>query len=148
MKENANKSQYVSFDSIDADESEYLFIKPSQIPNAGNGLYTAIDIFKNEIISIFKGEIISTFEAEKRVNKGEDRYFINLLDSNIMDSMHTQCYAKYANDAKGVVNNTFKNNAKITLDSDDNVCIMATKNINAGDEVFCSYGKAYWKKHN
>lgn len=133
--------------TIDADESDYLYFEASQIPQAGNGLYTAIPIYKNEIISLFKGEIISNKEAEKRATNKEDRYFINLLDGSIMDSMHTHCFAKYANDAEGLSKSGFKNNAQITLDDDNNVCIKATKNIPSGEEVFCSYGKPYWKKH-
>lgn len=119
----------------------------SQIKNAGNGLYTAIDIFKNEVITLFKGEIIDNIEAQKRVDKNNDGYFINMLDGSIMDSMHTACFAKYANDTKGSIESSFKNNAKITLDDQANICIMATRKIKAGEEIFCSYGKAYWKKH-
>ena len=56
-------------------------------------------------------------------------------------------FAKYANDAEAFKNSIHKNNAKITLDDDDNVCIIATKNIKSASEIFCSYGKKYWKKH-
>ncbi|WP_394338071.1 SET domain-containing protein-lysine N-methyltransferase [Flavobacterium aquaticum] len=42
---------------------------------------------------------------------------------------------------------TFKNNSKITLDDNDNVCIVATKKIKSQQEIFCSYGAKYWKKH-
>nr|WP_240788931.1 hypothetical protein [Psychroserpens sp. NJDZ02] len=62
-----------------------------------------------------------------------------------MDSMHIDCFAKYANDAKGDSNSLFKNNAKITLDDDLNVCLKATKHIKFGAEIFCGYGKPYWK---
>ena len=55
-------------------------------------------------------------------------------------------FAKYANDAEGLVPSKFKNNARITLDLNDNVCIEALRNIKANEELFCSYGKSYWKK--
>lgn len=38
---------------IQAEESDYLYIQTSQLPNSGKGLFTAIDIYKDEIISIF-----------------------------------------------------------------------------------------------
>jgi SET domain-containing protein len=142
------KDHYIQTNSIEAPESDYLYIKSSQIKNAGKGLFTAIDIYKNEIISLFKGEIIANKEAKKRAELNDDKYFINLLDDSILDSMHTDCYAKYANDAEGLSNSNFKNNAKITLDEDNNVCITASKKIKPGEEVFCSYGKQYWKKHS
>lgn len=142
---NNNSSQT---DSIEAKESDYLYIQSSQIKNAGLGLFTAIDIYKNEIISIFKGEIISNQEAERRALQNNDKYFINLLDGSIMDSMHTDCFAKYANDAEGLSQSDFKNNAEITLDENDHVCIKASRPIKIGEEIFCSYGKRYWEKHS
>ena len=100
---------------INASESDYLYIATSQLPNAGNGLFTAIDIYKDEIITLFKGEILSNKESEMRVKLNEDRYFINMLDGTIMDSMHTDCFAKYANDSEGISTTSFKNNSKIKL---------------------------------
>ena len=132
---------------IEAPESDYLYIQDSQITNAGKGLFTAIDIYPNEIISLFKGEILTDNEAQKRVSEGNDRYFINMLDGSILDSMHVDCFAKYANDAEAFSKLEFKNNSKITLDDDDNVCIVATKKIKSQQEIFCSYGAKYWKKH-
>jgi hypothetical protein len=32
------------------------------------------------------------------------------------------------------------------LDEDDRPCVMATRNIRAGGEVYVDYGKAYWAK--
>jgi len=148
LKTSPAEKHYLQTDAIEALESDYLYFELSQIENAGNGLYTAIDIYKNETISLFKGEIITNKEAEERVKQKKDRYFINLLDGSIMDSMDTDCYAKYANDAEGIANSGFKNNAEITLDDEDNLCLKATKNISSGEEIFCSYGKAYWKKHS
>ena len=132
---------------IEAPESDYLYIQDSQITNAGKGLFTAIDIYPNEIISLFKGEILTDKEAQKRVSDGNDRYFINMLDGSILDSMNVDCFAKYANDAEAFSKLEFKNNSKITLDDDDNVCIVATKKIKSQQEIFCSYGVKYWKKH-
>ena len=132
---------------IESPESDYLYIETSQLQNAGKGLFTAIDIYPNEIISLFKGEILTDNEAQKRVSEGKDRYFINMLDGSILDSMNVDCFAKYANDAEAFSKLEFKNNSKITLDDDDNVCIVATKKIKFQQEIFCSYGVKYWKKH-
>jgi len=38
---------------IEAEESDYLYTDPSQIPNAGLGLFTAIKLFKEEQIAVF-----------------------------------------------------------------------------------------------
>lgn len=132
---------------INASEEDYLYIQQSQIPNSGKGLFTAIKIYKDEVITVFKGKILSNLEAETIAQSGNDQYFINLLDGTILDSNFVACFAKYANDATGFSNSEFKNNAKIALDEEDNVCLIALKNIKSGEEIFCSYGKSYWKKH-
>lgn len=134
-------------DSIEAQEAEYLFIADSQIANSGKGLYTRIKIYKGEIIAIYKGEIISNKEAAKREQKGQDHYFMTLSDTKIIDAMHTASYAKYANDALGLVKSEFTNNAQFVLEKKNMVTLIAKRNIPAESEIFCSYGKAYWKKH-
>lgn len=135
-------------DHIDSKEQDYLYIASSQIPQAGQGLFSAIPIYKDEVIALFKGEMLTDKEATRRGALGEDGYFINCLDGSIMDSMHTACFAKYANDpdASGgkIAKSVFKTNADISLDDDNKVCLVAKRNIKAGEEVFCNYGKKYW----
>jgi len=132
---------------IDTPELNYLYVKESQIPHSGRGLFTAINIYNEEVISLFKGEILSGKEANKRAIDASDGYFINLPDGTTLDSMNVKCFAKYANDVSGFVKSKFKTNSYITLDDEENVCIAATRNILKGEEIFCSYGKAYWKKY-
>jgi len=131
--------------SIEANEVDYLFKQTSQIPHAGKGLFTAITIYKNEIIAVFKGEVLTDIEANKRAKKGKNNYFISMLDGSIFDSKKTSCFAKYANDAVGLVGSNFKNNAKIMLDEKNRVCLQATRKIKSGEEIFCNYGKSYWQ---
>ena len=137
---------------IQAEESDYLYIQTSQLPSSGNGLFTAIDIYKDEIISIFKGEILSDIEADSRAKNNANQYFMNLHNGSILDCKNTDCFAKYANDASGFsilkFRDNFKNNAKITLDDNNNVCLIAIRKIKYGEEIFCDYGKRYWKKHS
>lgn len=133
--------------AIQASEEDYLYIKLSQIENSGNGLFTAVDIYKEEIIAVFNGEILTDKEAKNRVDMGKDAYFMNLITGKILDCKNTECFAKYANDASGFRKSNFKNKAKITLDENENVCLVAIQKIKSGEEIFCDYGKKYWKKH-
>jgi SET domain-containing protein len=130
---------------IQAQESDYLYIQTSQLPNSGNGLFTAIDIYEDEIISVFKGEVLSDVEAELRAKNQANQYFMNLVNGSILDCKNTDCFAKYANDASGFSKSDFKNNAKITLDENNNVCLIAIRKIKLEEEIFCDYGKKYWK---
>ena len=131
---------------IQAKEEDYLYIQTSQLSNSGYGLFTAIDVYKDEIISIFKGEILSDAEADIRAKNNINQYFMNLLNGSILDCKNTDCFAKYANDAIGFSTSNFKNNAKITLDENGNVCLVALRKIQSGEEIFSDYGKKYWKK--
>lgn len=133
--------------TIDAKEADYLYMSASQLTASGNGLRTAIKIYMNEIIAVFKGEMLSPAQAKGRAEQGIDQYFINMPDGVIMDSMNAICFAKYANDAIGYSNSGFRNNARITLEEGNAVCLVALRDIKAGEEIFCSYGKRYWKKH-
>ena len=134
------------YDSIDANEEDYLYVDESQIPNSGKGLFTSIPIEKDEIISKFIGEIISDDEAQRRVNNNDDQYFMNLPSGEIFDTKFTKCFAKYSNDAEGIPTK-FKNNSTIGMDDDDNVVLVAKRDIKSGEEIFTGYGKDYWKKH-
>jgi SET domain-containing protein len=143
----------MTYDVIDAPESDYLYLKASTLSNAGQGLFTAIPIYKNEIIALFKGERLSQEEAHRRKVLGEDDYFMNALDGTVFDCMHVPGFAKYANDPKAFIDgmqtiSKKKINAEITINHDDEVCLVAMKNIKAGEEIFCEYGKAYWKNFN
>jgi SET domain-containing protein len=132
---------------IEAKEADYLYFKESQIQGSGNGLFTSIPIYKDEVISIFRGEILSGKEAQYRATNRQDAYFINLPDGKTMDSKNVKCFAKYANDSLGVMKTKLKINAKITLDENGCVCIVANRMILVGEEIFCSYGNEYWKKY-
>ncbi len=132
--------------AIDSPESDYLYVSKSQINNSGNGLFTAIPIYKDEIIAVFKGEILSDSESEIRAKEGNNDYFMNLLNGSILDCKNTNCFAKFANDSSNNVSSNLKNNSKITLDENENVCLIAIKKIKMGEEIFCDYGKRYWKK--
>lgn len=135
-----------SYNKIDAAESDYLYTDNSQIPNSGKGLFTAIPIYKDEMIAVFHGEILTEIQAETRIAKGDDRYFILLPNGEILGSMQTQCFAKFANDASISTDKRFKNNTKIAFDDNQQVGLIALRKIAAGEEIFCAYGKKYWKK--
>lgn len=136
----------ISFNKIYALESDYLYVATSQIPNSGNGLFSAIDIYKDEMIAVFTGDILNESQAAERDEKGNDRYFIMMPDGSTLDSMNSNCFAKYANDASVNSETNLKNNSKIAYDDSGQVGLIALRKIQTGEEIFCSYGKAYWKK--
>ncbi len=134
-------------DYINAPEADYLFTAESLLPNAGTGLFTAIDIFKDEIIAVYGGEVLLPAEAQLRIDNGQDRYFIVQSNGTILDSQHSTCFARYANDVVGTEYGKIKNNAHIILSDKGEVCIAALRRIKANEEIYCDYGTKYWAKH-
>ena len=134
-------------DGIPLAEADYLYTATSGLPDAGQGLFTAVPIYKDEVIAIYRGERLSAKRAKERAAQGLDRYFMELPDGTTLDAMGVEGFAKFANDAKGSVPSTLHNNAKITLDDEGRVCLRATRRIRASEEVLCGYGKRYWQRH-
>ena len=134
-------------DGIPLAEEDYLCAALSGLPDAGQGLFTAITLYADEVIALFHGERFSAKAAGTRAAQGLDRYFTELPHGTTLDAMDVDGFAKFANDAKGGAGTALRNNAMITLDDDDRVCLRATRRIQAGKEVLCGYGKRYWQRH-
>ena len=127
-------------DDFEVTENSKLYLKKA---------ITFVEKNKDNVDFLFLNDRFIRYSEDRDKNKKciDDKYFINMINGSIMDSMHVDCFAKYANDAEGYMKSDFKNNAKIGLDEDNNVCIIAKRNIKSGVEIFCGYGKEYWKKH-
>ena len=117
-----------------------LTVKSSQIENAGNGLFTDSPIKKGNIIAEFTGKVLTVSELEA-LTEEEQRYLIDI--GNDLTLFCKDCFAAKANDAN-FGNSGFKTNSKIEM-PENKVYLTATKNIKAGAEIFCSYGKEYWE---
>ena len=123
---------------------KYLTVKRSKIPGAGKGLFTCRFISKGTLIVEYKGRV-STW---KKVLGGKvfNGYVYYLKRDHVIDAMtYKKAFARFANDADGQSNmEELINNSKFMV-QDDKVFIRATKDICAGQEIFVSYGKEYWK---
>lgn len=122
-----------------------LIVKKSQLPNAGKGLFTTKPIKKDDQIIEYRGEIIEWKEYEKRVRENKDGYLFFINRKRCIDAWSTPQYkARYANDAAGLSRTKgLKNNAVYQVFG-DKCFIVATRNIDAGEEIFVSYSKEYW----
>ena len=128
-------------------ETKSLYVDSSTIPNSGKGLFAKRDFKKGEFICKFTGEIIDSDELYKRdIGGPRSHYFID-MGNKTLDVYKSKGLARYANDAEGLTKiKGKKNNSSIYMDDDEKyVYIAATKNIKAGEEIFVSYGKDYWK---
>jgi hypothetical protein len=79
-----------------------LYIKKSTIPNAGMGLFTKKPIAKGTRIIEYTGKR-STWK-EVKDDDGKNGYIFYINRNNVIDALPTKkAYARYANDARGLV---------------------------------------------
>lgn len=120
----------------------HLKVKVSLIPGAGNGLFTNVFIAKGSYIAEYNGTT-TTWDAVK--DDDTNAYICYVHDDLVIDGRaDMNILARYANDAMGLTRiKGLANNARYTFD-EGRVYIEAIKDIDAGAEIFVSYGKAYW----
>ena len=122
-----------------------LEIKESKIKNAGHGLFTNSNINEGELICEFTGTLIKNDLVEKLNENKRMAYLIEWDDEYTLDVEHSDCLAKFANDAEGYKKiKGLSNNSEIAW-YEDKLYLKATKKINAGEEIYASYGNDYWE---
>lgn len=118
-----------------------LEVKHSNIKNAGKGLFTTDFIKKGNPIAEFIGKTLTP----DQINDLSDDAKYYLIDLDGYYTLYSQyCPAAYANDAEGFTKTKFKNNSEIQIFDDYTVYLVATRNIQPGEEIFTGYGKEYW----
>ena len=119
-----------------------LVVKTSLIPGAGMGLFTKLAIPKGTYIVEYKGRRTTWDEVR---HEADNMYICYVDDAFVIDGRYQPgASARYANDASGLSRvKGLTNNARFVYD-ENKVYIEATKDIDAGAEIFVSYGREYW----
>jgi SET domain-containing protein len=125
---------------------EDLAVKKSTLPGAGKGLFTKRDIKKGEKFLEYLGEIITEAELDRRAENDIYGYAFYISKKKCIDAYYRpEALARYANDAKGIVQiKGIKNNCCYRVFKNRG-WIEAERNIKAGEEIFVSYGAEYWR---
>ncbi|MFM8914474.1 MAG: SET domain-containing protein [Flammeovirgaceae bacterium] len=121
-----------------------LYVKKSQLPQAGKGLFTRASIKKGTRIVEYKGRK-RRWKDVKHLD-GINGYLMYITREAVIDALpaiHT--LGRYANDAKGLSRiGNLRNNAEYV--SEGHRCfIEATRDIRKGEEILVDYGKEYWQ---
>lgn len=123
---------------------KFLYVKRSNLPNSGKGLFTKVSIIKSTRIVEYKGKL-RKWKDVKHLD-GVNGYLMHITRNAVIDALpakHT--LGRYANDAKGLSKVPgLRNNAEYV--SEGNRCfIEATRTIYKSEEILVDYGKEYWQ---
>ena len=123
-------------------EINHLYVDNSSIPSVGNGLFTAKNIEKGQLIIEYTGEI-TTWEMVKHDTGNLYIYYVN--EEHVINAKNfPDAIGRYANDAHGLTRIDGLHNNSRFVNIDGRIFIKATKLIRSGSEIFVDYGKDYW----
>jgi SET domain-containing protein len=123
--------------------SKNLFIRKSQLPGAGKGLFTRVVIHKGDRIVEYKGRRQPWDDV--KAQDGYNGYLLRLSRStaiNAFPSTHTP--GRYANDAAGNSRVPgLRNNSEFLIYA-KRCFIVATRTIQPKEEILVAYGREFW----
>lgn len=124
-----------------------VYVKESQIPSSGMGLWAKKDFKRGDIIVKYDGDKITWKECERRNEKQEGfgGYYLYINERKCIDAQYTLwAMGRYANDATGMIRiKGLRNNSRYEIRKGE-AFIIASRNIKAGEEILVSYGRGYW----
>ncbi len=136
-----------------------LEVRQSNIPNAGNGVFTKCDIIKDEIICEYRGLIVQVRKGHKtKAERAEENKDINLdgeyvIRGNSVAAMINDCidFKKYNPfetisllSQNGLLTyNNLEHNCKYEKMGDKQY-VIAIRDIKRDEELYVSYGINYW----
>lgn len=120
-------------------------VKKSGIPGAGRGLFAMEDIRPGQHIGYYTG-LLFTPEEHEPYNK---TYTIALSSKLYLDGYHLKCPVVFANDClpQNEKKGCYVNSVFVVSPKTQTARLKAVYEIDAGAEIFVSYGSEYWEFH-
>jgi SET domain-containing protein len=118
-----------------------LEIKESLIPGAGLGLFAKSHIAKGSVFCEYYGRELTLLQTIKLKDK---TYLMGGfgLNCHIDAKDELGCFGRYINDAMDPA----KQNARfVKIKHLKKANVIAIKDVQAGDEIYASYGNVYWR---
>ncbi|KEP61323.1 UNVERIFIED_CONTAM: histone lysine methyltransferase, SET, putative [Hammondia hammondi] len=118
-----------------------LFVAPSLIPGAGQGLFTSQRLPRDSWLC----EYLGTRRSLRQILREQSRAYVmcaGTLNAHIDARLHPEVLARYINDnAKKE-----KLNARFIKDKErSRVFVQALRDLEAGEEIYAFYGEGYWR---
>ena len=122
-----------------------LQVKPSNIPNAGDGLFTTRQRARHELIGVYEGEVLSNHALIQRYGTHAAPFAFRPKKDYNIDAACRRCTTAYINDPRG---SQFTANVRFVISFHNDttrVTVRTTKAIQANQELFIPYDNFYWQ---
>lgn len=132
-------------------ETEYVIVKSSLIPNAGEGVFAKKKIPKGMLIGYYLGTYLTMEEARELYKKNEHHYFFgtpecaNKPETPYIDGIRDH-YTSKVNFAPNKINGKEANLINVHFKKfckEPLVRLFASRDILPGEELYVSYGSDY-----
>lgn len=124
-----------------------LFLKTSQIPKSGRGVFTKIDIFPGDTVGFYTGDILTDLDVLGKDADHPGKHIRNLYLFYVCKDYWIRGNSKHSSKITKInhAKRKFCNCQMIVSKVTKSVRLEATKFIPAGSELFWHYGAEYWK---
>ena len=123
-----------------------LQMLPSTIAQAGNGLFTTRSFPRGALLCVYSGTSISLTQAMQRKKEGiHGDYVMGGFGMfwRVDAGPHPTVLARYINDH---YQDATKQNAKFVKVKTHRIAlVLATRDLEANEEIFAAYGEGYWR---
>lgn len=136
-----------------SEQASGVHVSPSQIPDAGMGLYTTMARKRGDRIVRYEGQRYDYRKNREASEAMAGDYLLMYKPHQFIDAAcpETSGLARYCNDCTSEHRHgalSRGNNCRFVYDAGkDEVWLTATRNLEAGEECFVAYGSnSYWKR--
>lgn len=120
-----------------------LRIKPSNIVNAGKGLFAwTKPILARKKFTKYTGRKMTAREVTQKYGQGLAEYALCDRGRCIDANYTTDAAGRFSNDSRG---SRYRNNAEYR-GRNYKFYLKSTKRVRPHEEIFCNYGNSYWKE--
>lgn len=119
---------------------EHLVPRPSQIPSSGLGLYSLCNIPAGSTLCYYTGSRHSYLSQKYLTSKA---YLLQISSFFVDPEDHPSVKARYMNDP---ITPSFYNVKFVERPEIYSCAVIAMRDIVEGEELYISYGQAYWEQ--
>ena len=125
--------------------SQYIMIKKSTIPNAGQGAFAIKDLPANVDLGPYRGVILSEAQYDAMTEAQRSYVVTHELEDGRKIRIDAKSQKRFQSNWTRFINDPYNTNLKPNVILDADVHFVTTCYIKAGCEILWNYGSKYWE---